>query len=180
MMEAVQSDLLVDDEILDEAAIAGNDHVFDFAPFPEAWVPSPEDDDRVERYKRAVRYFRAEHDRIESVATKERNRIEEWRHRHLRRAEGALGYLEHMLRLFSEKTGRQRHDSPNGVLKWIKGRERVEIEDEDAFCRQCDGRFVRITETPARDAIMAAVKNGEPIPEGADIVRGEDTFKVET
>ena len=174
-MEAVQSDLLVDDETeteIDQAVTEGF--------LPDDWEPTPEDKQRVERYLRAVRYYRAERKRVDLAADVERERIEAWRLKHYNRAVNALNYLEYMLKLFSEKQGRLRRESPNGVLKWAKGRERVEIADEDAFCRQCDERFVRITSTPARDAIMAAVKNGEPIPEGADIVRGEDTFKVET
>lgn len=177
-MEAHRLDPLYDDDVANEALTAAARNFYGEPPVQE-WTPSPQDEDKVERYKRAVRYFRAELQRVELVATAERERIEAWRKKHARDAEGALGYLEHQLRLFSEKQDRARHDSPNGVLKWVKGRERVEIADEDAFCRQCDERFVRITAAPARDAIMAAVKNGEPIPDGADIVRGDDTFKVE-
>lgn len=141
------------------------------------WTPSPEDEDRVEHYLRALRYYRAEEERVKAAALAECERIGEWERKHLRTPRGAIDYLTHQLEMFSEATGRGKHDSPNGTLRWRKGRERIEIENEDAFCdSHGDTNLVRRTATPDKGAIKAYIQATGEIPDGADIVRGHDVF----
>ena len=176
-MEHLQADPDYDDA--DLAAVEAY-YTTEATAWSQQWEPTAEDEAHVERYKRSTKWFRAQEEEIESKATVERERIEAWRCKRLQRVTGALRYLEHMLRLYSEHTGRKRHDSPNGVLKWVKGREHIEIIDETAFIAEHRGTdLVRVTEAPAKDAITRQIKSTGEIPIGADLVRADDTFKVE-
>lgn len=141
------------------------------------WVPSADDYDTVERYKRAYRHFKALEADINARTDAEIERVEEWRRKHL--PTGALAYLTWRLRTFSEKTGRQKHSSPAGTISWTKGRLRVVFADEAAFCLQNKGTpFVREKLEVAKDEIQKHVKAGGEIPDGADVERGPDTFHI--
>lgn len=163
------------------------------SPTPAAWTPGPDDEAKVERYMRALRYYRgetasivADRDtelaRLEGAYQAERDRIMGWAEAEARRPAGAVAFLEHALRLFMEAAGLTKHNSPNGKLSWRKGRTRIEIADPDAFCAAHAGTpFVRtkVVTEPDKKAIDGAIKSGNEIPEGADIVRGEDTFVID-
>lgn len=171
-------------DAMTEEEISSQDLTAPDYTMPE-WEPSSQDEAEVERYLRAFRYYTTELDVITSEtstqATEEINRIKAWQETQCRDARNALAYVTHRLRSFSEAVGRKRRVSPAGVLKWVKGRERVEItSDAVDFCeKHADSDFVAWRATPAKKIIHDHVKAGGEIPDGADIVRSDDTFKVE-
>lgn len=184
-MEALK---IADDFLLDDATEAELDEAIDIAddcgsdPYPpfDQWEPSDEDEAKVDRYLRALRYYRAERDKVAAAAQAERERIDEWERKHARKPDGAIAYLETVLRLFSEAVGKKKRVSPSGTLSWRKGRERVVVEDVDAFCaRHAGSDLVRTKAEPDKSTIIARVKAGGEIPEGADIQRGDDTFVID-
>ena len=161
--------------------------------FPD-WEPSAEDEEKVERYLRAFRYYKGQLDEIERAcapaAAAEIRRVDEWLAAQTRDSRNALAFLTHRLQSFSEAVDRKRRVSPHGVLKWAKGRERVEFPESvdyatEAVARFCelhtDSGFVTVEtkKRPNKKAIHDAVKAGGEIPDGADIVRAPDTFKIE-
>ena len=164
-----------------EAAAAGDPNAQEG---PEGLPDAQEvqDEATVERYLRAVRYYRQEAQRVLDAAQAERERVAAWEERHLRAAQRSLDYLEMVLRHFSEATGRARRTSPNGTLAWRRQPERVEIADPAAFCANPENEaegFVRVRKEPDRAAIKTAIKARGILPEGADLVRGEDKFVVD-
>ena len=143
------------------------------------WVPSLADEEQVEKYLRALRYYQDQADVVEARADAAVKRAEEFRAGEGRKAAGAIAYLTARLKQHSEATGRGKRVSPYGTLQWRKGRERVEIDDEAGFCDlHSETDLVRTKHTPAKDKIKAQIKSTGEIPAGADIVRSEDTFAV--
>jgi len=197
-MEALK---LYEGYLLDEETVAEieeafpgheSDPVFTEMVVPGEWMPSDEDEATVDRYLRALRYFRGERDRVQTAVKEERERLQaammaeeerlvEWETKHSRKAVRGIAFLEYRLRLFSESVGRTKRVSPAGTLSWRKGSHSVEIADPEAFCEKHAGtELVRVKAEPNRTAIKQhATATGE-IPEGADIVRGPDTFKITT
>ena len=141
------------------------------------WVPSDEDEAVVEKYLRALRYYREEIEAVEQKAMAERDRIEAWRLAQSDKAQRSVDYLTFRLKQFSLSVGKKRRTSPNGTLSWAKGRQRVEVSDD--FCaKHSDAPWVRWKAEPDKKAILDHIKETGEIPEGADLVTGEDTFKV--
>jgi phage host-nuclease inhibitor protein Gam len=149
-------------------------------PRLQPWEPSQEDEETVERYLRALRFYRAEVADVNRLADMEIERIEERRAHFLRSAQGAVAYLEARLRQFSECVGRKRRKSVNGTIGWRKAPHRVVIEDDDYFCSRAEEEFVRTTVAPDKKAIADHIRSTGDVPEGADWVRGEDSFKIDT
>ena len=141
------------------------------------WTPSDEDEATVERYLSALRYYREElvnADRLYALALAD---LQERDLAFRKDAVGAVAYLEARLRQFSECVGRVRRKSPSGTIGWTKGKLRIEVDEE--FCeRHADSPFVRWKSEPDKVAIKEAIEDTGEIPEGADQVRGEDTFNI--
>lgn len=145
------------------------------------WTPSPDDHPLVSRYLRAHRWYRGEADRVRAAAKTERERIDGWERSRLRRAEGALAWIEHMIGLYLAHVGQRKVDLPAGSASWRKGRERVEVPDPEAFCELHgdDSELVCVKREPDKRAILEHAKATGEIPQGADVIRGADTLHVE-
>ena len=94
--------------------------------------------------------------------------------------ERKIGWLKTALHAHYVHSGEKKLDYPDGALSMRKGSERVEIENEVVFTNTHKSPFVRevYTRTADKAAIKKHIKAGGEIPEGADLVRGEDTFVV--
>lgn len=94
-----------------------------------------------------------------------------------------LAWLEGALQAHYVHSGQFKLDYPDGTMSVRKGRERVEVANPADFCSvHADTVYVRetISHAPDKGTILAAIKAGGEIPEGADIVRGDDTFTITT
>lgn len=168
----IESPLIEDEEL----AVIEEEAAAEAAP---SWAN--EDEAVVERYLRAYRYYGQEAERIAEAAKAERERIQEWESKMLARVDRPLAYLAARLQMFSEATGRGKRTSPHGTLKWRKMPERVEIPDAAAFCEAHRGTcLVRVKEEPDKVNIKGHIKATGEVPEGADLVRDEDKFVIET
>lgn len=94
--------------------------------------------------------------------------------------ERKLAWLKTALHAHYVNSGEKKLQYPDGALSMRKGSERVEIENEVVFTNTHKLPFVRevYTRTPDKAAIKKHIKTTGEIPEGADLVRGEDTFVV--
>jgi hypothetical protein len=70
----------------------------------------------------------------------------------------------------------------HGSIRKRKGRERVEIADEELFLSTASIDLIReqLLRQPDKKAILAHIKAHGEIPSGVDLTRGEDTLHIET
>ena len=156
---------------------------------PEPWVPGPGDEAEADRYLRGFRYYTellaAQTANADAQADAEIARIEAWRDAQTRDARNAIAYCTHMLRSFSDAVGRVKRTSPAGTIKWRKGSKYIVVDDPATFCVAHAGTpLVRIKPAPDpepdKTAIRDHIKSTGDIPDGADEVRGDDTFVIDT
>ena len=94
--------------------------------------------------------------------------------------ERKIGWLKTALHAHYVHSGEKKLSYPDGALSMRRGSERVEIANEVVFTNTHKLPFVREVYTRKADkaAIKKHIKATGEIPEGADLVRGEDTFVV--
>ena len=94
--------------------------------------------------------------------------------------ERKIGWLKTALHAHYVHSGEKKLSYPDGALSMRRGSERVEIANEVEFTNTHKQPFVREVYTRKADkaAIKKHIKTTGEIPEGADLVRGEDTFVV--
>jgi hypothetical protein len=166
-------------------AIAPLDHS-DFEPLDEAMQyddePTIEDDHRAEDNLRHLAYWRRERQKIASHAKAEIAKITEWEGQRIATIDGRIAWHERGLQGFLYQTGKKTLKLIHGTLKKTKGREKVEVLDPDAFCQGPLKEFIsqKVSFSPNKKAILAYIKETGEIPEGTDLVTGEDTYKFET
>ena len=140
-----------------------------------------EDEEQAERYLEWLRYRAGKIDEITrrmdaEIAVLE-HRKEQLLKTHINRTE----YLEASLKKHLWESGKKRLDYAYGTLTRRKGREKVVIEDEPAFCfKHGDTPYVATTTTrsPDKAGIKDHIKKTGEIPDGADLVRGDDTCSI--
>ena len=145
-------------------------------------IPTATDDEeQAERYLEWLRYRNGKIDEITrrmdaEIAVLE-HRKEQLLKTHINRTE----YLEASLKKHLWESGKKRLDYAYGTLTRRKGREKVVIEDEPAFCfKHGDTPYVATTTTrsPDKAGIKDHIKKTGEIPDGADLVRGDDTCTI--
>jgi len=129
---------------------------------------------------RAVRYWRAEARKVAFQAQTEVDRIKAWEERELARLDRRIAWHEEGLRAFLWGTGKKTLKLAFGTLKRTAGRDRVVVEDAPAFLQAAGPDLVRVKTDPDKAAILRHIKATGEIPEGCDLVQGEDTFKATT
>jgi hypothetical protein len=138
------------------------------------------DGEQAERYLEWLRYRNGKIDEISQRMDAEIKRLEDRKGQllsgHRQRAE----YLEAALKKYLWESGQKRIDYAYGTLTRRRGRERVEVEDEYAFCVKHgdDDALVATTRRPDKLGIKAHIKSTGEIPDGADLVRGDDTCTI--
>jgi len=138
------------------------------------------DEEQAERHLDWLRYRNGLIDEISQRMDAEISRLEARKAQllsgHRQRAE----YLEASLKKHLWESGKKRIDYAYGTLSRRKGREKVEVEDETAFCFKHgdDTALVATTRRPDKVGIKDHIKKTGEIPDGADLVRGDDTCTI--
>jgi hypothetical protein len=134
-----------------------------------------------ERRLWVVKMLDAETKEVEVHYQNERERLDTWKECELSKVRRQRSWLEKGLRAFLEGAEKKTMTLVNGKLALRRGREKVVIEDEDAFCLSRQG-FTRTVErvSPDKKAILAHIKDTGEIPEGCELVYGETSFTVKT
>ena len=66
----------------------------------------------------------------------------------------------------------------NGSFKRTKGRESIVVEDDASLPEQFT--VTKTTVNPDKKALLAHIKETGEIPDGVDLVCGEDSYKITT
>jgi phage host-nuclease inhibitor protein Gam len=132
-----------------------------------------------ERRLWVVKMLDAETREVEAHYQNERERLDTWKEAELGKVGRQRSWLEKGLRAFLEGAEKKTMALVNGKLSLRKGREKVVIEDEDAFCLMYP-EAVRTKVSPDKKAILAHIKDTGEIPEGCELVYGETSFTIRT
>ena len=158
--------------------------IFAEIPSDEQYESEPESikaEGRAEDHLRCLSYWQRERKRIETAFECEIAKIEERASKLLEQVDRKIAWHETGLRAWLWSTGAKSIKLLNGTLKRIKGRERIEILDEETFLSQAPPELIseRIVRRPDKKAILARIKETGELPPGIDLVRSEDSFKVD-
>jgi hypothetical protein len=149
---------------------------------PPAFVP---DDSIAEDTLRWLAYWYAERELVQTMAARERLRIDTLERAQLERIERRIAWHEGGLRAFLAALGKRAWKGLRGSVSLRAGRERVEVADETAFYswavqQPVDTYNTLVKTTPSKSGIAAWIKGegaGE-VPPGVELVRGDDTLAV--
>lgn len=140
-------------------------------------------DEQAERHLRAVAFWREEQERKVRHAQKEIERVKTWLEGEVARIGRHVAWHETGLRAYLVASGRKSLRLIRGTIRFLAGRERVEVPEPEKFLTWAKSNapaLIRVKEEADKQAIARYVKtHGGEIPEGCDLVKGEDTFKVE-
>uniref|UniRef100_A0A6M3Y2R8 Putative host-nuclease inhibitor protein n=1 Tax=viral metagenome TaxID=1070528 RepID=A0A6M3Y2R8_9ZZZZ len=146
-------------------------------------IPAPEvaNDEAAEKQLRALRYWLGELDRAEQHAKNERDRIELWLEGRRNIYQPRIAWHERGLKAYLWNVGKKSLKLIAGTIKRTKGRERIDVLDQDTFIKwaaQNGAGLLRTKVEPDKKAIAGHIQETGEIPPGVDLVRGEDTFSV--
>lgn len=151
---------------------------------PPAFIP---DDSIAEDTLRWLAYWYAERERVQTMAARERLRIDTLERAQLERIERRIAWHEGGLRNFLAALGKRAWKGLRGSVSLRAGRERVEVADEVSFRVWADQQpvdtynaLVKTTTAPSKSGIAEWIKGegaGE-VPPGVELVRGDDTLAV--
>ena len=136
-----------------------------------------ENDTKAEDHLRCLRYWQTQVAEIDAHADAEIERINRWRESRQRSPNSKYEYHRRCLEWWFEGDERKTAKLINGIIKSIRGRERVEIIDADAVPQKFLAET--ISTRPDKKLILDTIKSTGEIPDGCDLVRGEDTVKIE-
>ena len=159
-------------------------------PQSEIQPAAIQDEMAAERHLKAMSYYEHEATWIRQHAAAHRARIDAWEQARIRPITGRLAWHEAGLKAFLTTSGKKAIKLAYGSMKWMKGRERVEILDQGAFETWVRGAefdrarwdaFVRTKTTyePIKAAIKAHIETTGEVPNGVDLVTGDETFKID-
>ena len=141
----------------------------------ECLVPSEE---VAENHLEYLHYWKRLRAARQAHAQKQLDKVQTWLDRELEPIDRKIAWHERGLKTYLWTTGKKTLRLINGTLKRIAGRERVEITDEarlpESFFR------IKTVRTPDKKAILSHIRQSGEIPDGTDLVRNEDTLKIET
>lgn len=174
-MEAITQDFELVYEHLEPAAEDGTVK----AVWPDAEV---EDGEQAEKHLRALGHWRRREAEINAHAKTEQERIEAWRIGELDRIAPRIAWHEAGLAAYMGRIKDKTVRLINGTIKRIAGRDRVEVQNFDAlkaWCVAAGKNLVRIKEEPDKVEIAKHIKATGELPDGVDVVTGEDSIKIE-
>lgn len=162
---------------------------FDYPDGPNAEMPPVvvADQDQAEAHLRALDAWRAQAEQIEAHAQREIDRVQRWRDEEMRKVapriayheSGLVAYLMRTTEAGKGKTVRLIH----GTLKRVAGQNRVEERDINALKTWCEKNghdFLRTKYEAKKPEIHKHIKSTGELPDGVELVPGEDSFKIET
>lgn len=144
---------------------------------------SVDDQNQAESHLRALDHWRYEAELIEDHANAQIRRANEWKEEELAKLNKRIQYHESGLIAYLQTQGKKTIKLINGTIKRIAGRDRVEVKDLGALMNWNDregGNLIRIKYEPDKVAIKEHISSNGELPEGVDLVKGDDTFKVDT
>lgn len=173
--EAEVNDWFVSYEVLDAA---------DKSPGIEPPACPIADQEAAEKHFRSVAYWRKRLAQVEAHAAQEREIVDRWLERETAQIRRRLQWHEMGLAGFLCGLGEKSWNGIYGTVKKVIGRERIEVRDAASFigwartaapslCR------IKVVEDPDKKAILEYVHKSGEQPPGVEMVRGEDTYKVE-
>ena len=145
-------------------------------------TPTPPCQERAEDHLRLVAYWRQQSKKRQTHAQTQSDRIALWLEREQERINRRIAWHESALQGFLWQTGKKSVRLIHGAIRRIKGREKVEILDEEAFLSHAASDLVRVRtqRQPDKKAIIAHIRQTGEIPAGTDLVCGDDTIHIET
>ena len=104
-----------------------------------------------------------------------------WLEREQERIARRIAWHEEALQGFLWQSGKKSVRLIHGFVRRVKGRERIEITDEETFLSAAPPDLIRqqIIRQPDKKAILAHVQQSGEIPTGVDVIRGEDRIHIE-
>ena len=138
-------------------------------------------DEEAEKHGRSLSYWRAEEKAIQDHYEAELWTLNNWRQQRLFSILDRQAWHTAVLTRYAEVCLHRTRKLVYVTLKLVQGRERVEILDPEKFCKRHEGtELVRIKTEPNKEAVGPWMKEHAGIlPDGADIVRQPDTWKIE-
>ena len=133
---------------------------------------------RAEDHLSALTYHRNELNHIEGHLEAQIEKATAWAQKRGQIVVNRIAWHERCLEAWFKSTGAKSANLIHGKLKNIKGREHVEIIDEDSI--PAEYKNETITYAPDKKRILAALKESGEIVEGTEVVRGEDHIKIDT
>ena len=145
---------------------------------PDVELVEIEGESRAEHHLQALAYHRNQLWKTFDHYEVELGKIEAWRATQEQRISRRIAWHERCLEAWFQSTGAKSANLIHGKLKNTKGRERVDIIDEDAIPAKYKNET--ITYAPDKKRILAALKETGEIVEGTEVVRGEDKIVIDT
>jgi hypothetical protein len=133
---------------------------------------------------RKLAYWRSEAARIRQHADAVIRQAEHWRDTQLYRVQHRTTWYEHGLKAWFLTLGKRGVKLVNGSISVKKGRERVDVTDEDEFfawAKAFAPDLFRTKNEPKKKEIMDFVKkSGGEVPQGVEIRKGDDEIEIGT
>ena len=131
---------------------------------------------KAERAMEEVRKLQEMKEEIIEHSRKEISRIQAWADREIEKKNNTQRFHRQNLITFLGRKGRKTIKLLNGVVKEAKGRQRIEILDENAI----EEKFIaeKVVRAPDKKLILKHIQDCGEIPEGTDIIQGEKTYTV--
>ena len=145
-------------------------------------TPAPPCQESAEDHLRLVAYWRQQRQERQTHARMQSDRVALWLEREQERIDRRIAWHEAALQGFLWQTGKKSVRLIHGAIRRIKGRERVEVTDEETFLSHASMDLIReqTLRQPNKKAVLAHIRQTGEIPAGIDLVCGDDTIKIET
>lgn len=138
-------------------------------------------DAAAEAHLRSLARQREEYTEIEARFDTEIARLMARADRTLKQLRKRQAWHEGALHAYYVRKGAKRLVLANATLSSVRGRERVEVHDVDAlglWNNTNQQALMEYTPKPLKTDILAYIKDTGELPNGVELVRGEDSFKV--
>ena len=165
-------------EAMDEALDVLEEEVIGSHEQPDVDLLPIAGESNAEDHLQWLNHHRSELWRVLCHSEAETDKIEAWRIQQDQQICRRIAWHERCLEAWFKSTGAKSANLINGKLENIKGRERVEIIDEDAI--PLEYKNETITYAPNKKRILKTLKETGEIVPGTEVVRREDHIKIDT
>lgn len=138
----------------------------------------------VESNLQHIKYWEEQLEQRRKHANKEIEKAKTWLALQEERIESKLSWHRESIRQHMEKDGVKSASFINGRVAWHKGRERVEVLDEEKFLTwvrvrgKDDLTNTKTITTPNKNEIRDFVRISGELPDGIDLIVGEDQLVI--
>ena len=139
--------------------------------------------DQAEGHLRALDNWRAEVETIQKHAQMQIDRASQWAEEEVAKIQPRIHFHESGLIAFLQVQGKKTIKLINGTLKRTAGRNSVVVDDMaalESWSEHSGVEVIRVKREADKKAIMDYVKKDGVVPDGVDIVTGDDSFKIDT